>query len=575
MPFDTLAMAAAADEIGSVVHAQIQKILQPSASAVALSLYGEGRQQWLVLSADPRYAHVSLTEGKVAKAFATPSSFVMLLRKYLEGVRIANVAQVHEERILHVTCGSGERETRLIVEVMGKHSNVILVDPVYTILGALKIIPPRLSRVRPIIPGQMYQAPPVRGRDEEIFSPGERIDPSIQPEELRLLLDQAPASTPLGYALLGLLPGASTFLAGQIALSAGLDSKSPLGETALPRVVQVCQSFYDLYRTRAWRPTVFVDVRDRADIAPYKPIGVRDPQEMESMSAAIQLVLGAGESRDSLATSRKVILAEIDRARHGASGRLKSLLKGLEASGEAEIVKERGQLILAYQWAATPRASELRIPDLDMVIPLDPERTATQNAEQVFRRYQKLRDAAVRIPGLLTAAQTELTRLDELITFVLLADSEGALADLRRELRPDDLQVQKPSPRRSRRGPRRFRHITGFIAVAGRSARENEEVTFHLAGGEDLWLHARERTGSHVLLQIRQVAPSDEVVAAAARRAAYFSEGRDDSAVDVDVAPVREVRRVSGGLPGRVTFRKSRTFRVAPSLEEWRQETNS
>ena len=228
---------------------------------------------------------------------------------------------------------------------------------------------------------------------------------------------------------------------------------------------------------------------------------------------------------------------------------------------------QRGQLILAYQYRLSPRAELLEIPELETSIQLQPELSPTENAEKAFRRYRKLRDARARIPDLLHSAETEVGRLEDLATFIRLAGSEGELRDLERSLEGQQTGGAPTRKRETRRGPARY-HMDGLSLIVGRNARENEEVTFRLARREDLWLHARGRTGAHVILQSDGV-PSDEALEAAAAVAAYFSEGRNDTAVDVDVARVRDVRKIPGGPPGRVTFRGERTLRVAPGTGDW------
>ena len=227
---------------------------------------------------------------------------------------------------------------------------------------------------------------------------------------------------------------------------------------------------------------------------------------------------------------------------------------------------QRGQLILAYQHAIGPRASTLEIPDLGLQIPLDPRLDAQANAERAFRRYRKLRDAAQRIPHLLKGSRTEQARLEDLAVFLELADNEADLRQIQREIAAVPAEV--PSSRTPRRssGPPRFR-LGSFTVITGRNARENEEVTFRLGTRGDLWLHARGHTGAHVLL--RGPDPSDDVIHAAAALAAYFSAARHDTAVDVDVTAVRNVRKLPGGPPGRVSYRNERTVRVEPGRGEW------
>jgi predicted ribosome quality control (RQC) complex YloA/Tae2 family protein len=286
------------------------------------------------------------------------------------------------------------------------------------------------------------------------------------------------------------------------------------------------------------------------------------------MSEAVEQVLGGAENRDPLSAPRSTLVREVERARRAAERRVTSMREGLQASAEAGEARTRGQLILAYSHAIEPGAAILSIPDMGMEIPLDPALPPQGNAERAFRRYTKLRDAAVRLPGLIAEAEQEAARLADLEVFARLADTEGALRDLQREIAGD--RGERPARKPAKRGPLRYRRGT-FEAMVGRNARENEEVTFRLAGKDDLWLHARERTGAHVVLRQGLSAP-DEVVAAAAALAGYYSESRSDSRVPVDIAPPRMVRKIPGGPPGRVSYRNERTLVVEPTVDGWEQE---
>jgi predicted ribosome quality control (RQC) complex YloA/Tae2 family protein len=569
MPFDTLAMAAISDDLrDAALGGQIQRIIQPSAPSVSLAVYAGGSLRWLVLSADARYARAHLASERLAKAFATPSSFVMLLRKHLEGSRLLDIEQQSYERVLRLVCGGPAHQVTLVVEVMGKHSNIILLDADETVLGAIKIVPRRQSRVRPIIPGGRYTPPPARERDEELFGAGARVDPSTSPRDFMQLLSRAPADTRLTQALLGILPGAGPFLAHEIAARAGIDPNAALLDVSLERVHVAGAELYGLYQSRDWRPCTFVDARAKSDFAPYVPVHERAPVPVRSMSEAVEASMGRDESRDALGATRKSILERADRALAAARHRVSSLYEGLIASEEAENAMQRGQLVLAYQYLLPPRAQVLEIPELETTIQLDPELSPTQNAEKAFRRYRKLRDARTRIPDLLQSAETEVGRLEDLVTFVRLAESEGELRELDRSLDRPSGDQKAPGKRQKRRGPARY-GLDGHSLIVGRNARENEEVTFHLARRDDLWLHARGRTGAHVILHAADGTPSDEILQAGAAVAAHFSEGRNDTAVDVDVARVRDIRKIPGGPPGRVTYRGESTVRVAPGLGAW------
>jgi predicted ribosome quality control (RQC) complex YloA/Tae2 family protein len=565
MPFDSLTMAAVSDDVRArAVGGRIQKIIQPSLEAVALSVYRDGARHWLLLSADPRHARVALTDDRLAKGFAAPSPFVMLLRKYLDGARLLDVTHMPHERILVLTAPNA----RLIAEVMGKHSNVILVGHDDRILGAVKMVPPRLSRVRPIVTGHRYEPPPARSRSPDLYPAGPPVDPYQDPESFAELLRSADLNTPVRDALLGLLPGAGPFLVEQIALRAGVDATHSLAETSAAALLQASYSVFKLLVTREWEPVTFQDRRGRADFAAFVPLGVEDIEPAPSISHAIERAAGATESRDVLGTVRNAVRDQVVRARRGAERRVASLSEGLAAAQNAEEIMQVGQLVLAYQYLLEPGAKELVIPELETVIPLAPLLTPSENAERLFRRYRKLRDARERIPALLDAARADVEHLHDLESFIALADTEVDLRVIEREISAEPQSAALKSKPGRRSGPRRYTRGE-FTAIVGRSARENEEVTFRLASRDDRWLHARERTGAHVILRGPRDAPVD-VLESAAALAAYFSEGRTDTAVDVDIAAVRDVRKIPGAAPGRVTYRNFRTVRVQPSTGEWK-----
>ena len=569
MSFDALAMAAVADDIrAALAGGRIQRIIQPSAAAVAFAVYHQGTQTWLLLSADTRYARVQVAEERLAKAFATPSMFVMLLRKHLEGARILDPEQPQGERVLRLPCQAGPITLTLVVEVMGKHSNIVLVGEDGSILGAVKLVPHRLSRVRPILVGLRYEPPPPQSRNEAFYPPGARLDPAASPAQVQVLLETVAADVSPSASLQGLLLGASPFLVEQILRMADGIAAQSLHEVDIGNLLASANHFYEMYQSRAWCPSIFTDSRGRWDFAPYEPLGKENVLCCKSMSQAIERCLGQIESRDSLGSARKAFLNEADRAAETVRRRVESMREGLAATAQAESVMQQGQLVQAYQHAVQDGSSTLVIPELDLTIPLDPLLAPNENAERLFRRYRKLRDARKKLPQLLEQAETEVARLGDLAAFGLLAESEADLRALRNEVSTElERPLKTKAKPRKKRGPAQF-SLSGVTALVGRNARENEEVTFKLARRDDLWLHVRERTGAHVILQGGAVM-SDQVVAEAAALAAYFSEGRSDSAVDVDVAPVRAVRKIPGGAPGRVTYRDFRTIRVAPTAEGW------
>lgn len=568
MPFDTLTMAAMIDELQTfVAGGRLQKILQPSPTSVGLAIYHGGGQHWLILSADPQFARIQRAGTKLAKAFATPSSFIMLLRKHLEGARITAVKQVPGERICWLECEGGEGRHAIVVEVMGRHSNVILVDQDRSVLGALKIVPPRQSRLRPVLPGHPYVPPPEQQRDPEIYPPGPKVSVAADFDQFQTLLHDA-AGSPAVRALQGLIQGASPFVCSQIIITAGLSEQSPLDKADVARLAQAARSLFLLPETRAWRPCTFTSSRGRPDFAAFTPLQVAGVRAAATVSEAIDRTVGSLETQDPLAVARRALLRDIARKQSTARGKLESLREGLVAAQRAHGVMQQGQMLLAYRHLVEPRQVSLDLPEFALTIPLDPGLSVQDNAARLFHRYRKLRDAQHKLPAMILDAEHEVQRVEDLHVFAQLTRTEADIRMMTRDMRDDDREPSGKTTKFKVKGPPRYR-MEGFTAIVGRNARENDEVTFRIGQRDDLWLHAREQTGAHVLVQAQQRDIPEQVVEAAARLAAYFSASRNDTHVDVDSTRVKNVKRVQGGVAGRVHYAGSRTLRVEPSLKDW------
>jgi predicted ribosome quality control (RQC) complex YloA/Tae2 family protein len=566
VPFDALTMAAAADDLHAVIcGGRVQKVIQPSQWSIGLSIYAGGESHWMLLSADPAMARVHLSSQRLAKAYAEPTPFVMLLRKYLDGGRVVAVKHLPYERILELEVQARGDEVRLIGEVMGRHSNVMLVEG-SRVLGALKIVSPAKSRVRPILPGHEYSPPPAQPPPAVLNLPT-RVDPARNAGEFVAALSRIPSQITLQSALSGVLPGAGPFLVTEIIARCGLPMESVLGSADPKLVTDAAASLYELYQTRQWHPCTFDGSRGRRDFAPFLPTGMERVQKVDSISEAIDAATAGLESRDALQSTRAVLLKDIERAEGLLARRVSSMRTGLEAAESAEELMQQGQLILAFLHLVSPRAPSLDLPDLGVSIPLDPRLTPQQNAERLFKRYRKHRDATKRLPDLIARAEADLARLTDLKAFAGIATTETELRALRRDLEGDKQEVKRKGKASQPVGPAGFA-LGNHHALVGRNAKENETATFKLAKRDDLWLHARERTGAHVILA-GGASANEEIIQQAAQLAAYFSEGRSDTRVDVDVTSPRNVRKIPGGPPGRVTYRDFRTLRVTPTRDGW------
>jgi predicted ribosome quality control (RQC) complex YloA/Tae2 family protein len=594
MAYDSITTAAVAAELrGRLTGGRVDKIVQPSTFAVALLIRAGGANHWLVLSAHPQHARVALSAERMAKAFDEPSPFVMLLRKHLDGARLATVEQVGRDRVLRLAFRAHAASATLIAEVMGRHSNVILVDDKDIILGAVKRITPTLSRQRVVLPHHPYTPPPVQTQPPPLASEP-KLDPlTATPEALAAALAARPDDAPLAQALVDVLAGVSPQLAREVAYRLAGATDVPLGAQRA-RAGAALDVLRALLAPDRRQPSLVRHGGKIVDWAAYPLLqhGV-EPERYDSISAVLDEVYSGLESGDALGAPRAGLRAAIMQHRTRLARKAESLRAGLRSREELDALRVQGEMVLAFAHAIVPGQRELRLDDPPLVVPLDPTRTPAENAQAIFQRYRKARDAATRVPPLLAEVEVDVQFLDAALLFVEQADSAQALKEVKDDLVAAGFRLPgekarpaQPAPkgkggkyhpggkeasRKSAAAPAlRFTTRDGLEVLVGRSARQNEVVTFELAASGDLWFHARGLPGSHVVLKTAGRTPPATSVEQAAELAAYYSRGGDSTSVPVDVVPARHVHRVKGGKPGLVRISGETTINVRPRAEATR-----
>jgi predicted ribosome quality control (RQC) complex YloA/Tae2 family protein len=588
MPFDSVTTRAVADDLRlHLIGGRVDKIMQPEAMAVALLFWAEQENQWLVLSAHAQQARVQRTTRKQASAFSEPTSWVMLLRKYLEGSRLVAVEQQGVDRVLRLTFQGGPVRSVLIAELMGRYSNLILADPELVVLGALKHIHPDQNRFRVTLPHHPYLTPPM-----PMQPPPHQDCPKRDPlhtlggdlaADLAIFEDQAL----LWKALLDLVDGLSPTLAREVVyVTTGAVDTVVGGRRDLASATALLAAIRERYGAGRGAPSAVWEGEKLREYAPYpvRQFG-SEPTLYGDLVELLDVVYEPARTPDPIAHPRAALLALIDPHRAALRRKITSLESTIVGPERLAELRNQGEMVLAYQHGIEPGQRELAVPETGLTIPLDPALTVLENAQRFFKRYQKARDAAAITPGLLEAARQDLDYLDQLALHAALASDPQSLAAVRGEARevlagPEPAgKIRKGAkPGRGGKGkgaggqappratPLRLRAADGTEILVGRSARQNEELTFRLAGPRDIWLHARQIPGAHVILRVAGQSPSPEALHDAAALAAYHSRARDSTTVPVDYAPVRNVRRIKGGKPGMVHYSGESTINVRPRL---------
>ena len=614
-PYDVLTIAAIADELSATIgNGRIQRVGLLDPRTIGAEIYAGGQRHYVIASANDRQPRLRLAPEMPSLDSALITPFGLLLRKHIRGGIILGVDQPPLERLVRLSIAKrqaplkkrrdalepdvtevdvddleleddelGVHEARegvalnhvaLYVELMGRHSNLILVDDDGRIMESAKRVTPDMSRVRSVLPRLPYAPPP----------PPDRLDPrSITPDTVARLLDALPPDAELARALVSSYRGISPVMAHEIVFRATASSETQAGGVNAESAESLARETLALLeplRTTAWSPQIYRrrDHSDPGEVIACSPIlmthlaAEHDVSPAESMSQALALAESAagrpGPARH--AQRRQRLLNSVAAAREKAERRLAALATEAVRAAEAERLKTAGELIYAYLWQIEPGQVLL---DVDgESIPLDPGLTANENAQAYFERYRKAQSAQAQLPELVEESRAEIAYLDQLATLIAQAPGFSELEALAAEW-AEQSPLDHASPPKQTTAPRQPRALVdahGNSVYVGRSGHQNELVTFDIAGPDDSWLHARSVAGSHVVIRWRSADghESPDTIEAAAALAAWYSAARESGRVEVDVARRRHVRKIKGAGPGMVTYRNERTIRVQPAPEE-------
>jgi len=536
---------------------RIVKIHQPTPFDLVLTVRARGGTRRLLLSANPSAPRLHLTEQSFANP-TEPPMFCMLLRKHLEGGVIQAISQVALERIVHLDVLTRDELgdpaiRRLVVEIMGRHSNIILIDPATgTILDGIRHVTPAISQYRVVLPGRPYVAPPAQ----------DKLNPlEVSRDAFFAALDFNAGK--LDQQLVNRFLGIGPLLAREIVHRAGLPTREALWE-AFSRLMD--------------------DVRAHR----YRPMRVRTETGKDAFAAVpLSCVAGEAITYDSISrllddvfrerTEREAIRQRLGDLARVVKNEIKKgerkrqlLLDALAEARDAERFRLFGELLTAHLHQIPRGASEIQLPNyyedgLPMVtIPLDPAKSAAENAQAYFKKYNKAKGAAEAAAAQLAQTEAELRYLETVaqqLEDATLAEAEEIREELIEQgyLKPDKGVRRKSQPIASR--PAMFRSTEGYTILVGKNNRQNERLR-RQAAPSDTWLHAKDIPGAHVI--IRGTGYGEATLLEAAVLAAYFSKARHSSRVPVDYTEVRHVRKPSGAKPGFVIYERQKTLYVTP-----------
>lgn len=567
MNVDTLTIAAVVEELQqTILGGRVQHVLLPGPLSIGLEIFGAGRRHQLLASANPRSARLHLVSSRLSRGVEQETPLLLLLRKYVRGGIITAIEQPELERIVVLSITkypSGrkdeedeedddpqeERHCELVIELLGNRANLILLDDDNLILDAAKRVPGRAD-VRSIFPRAPYELPP---------QPANRFDPR---DASLSAVGEARART---GDLARTIPAVYTGVSPQLAREALARAAARAGTQEAVTDALIAEELRRLF-SDPFAPSLAWDGEQPIAFAPYLMQQYDDVRPVPSISSALETFFAASERLTAHAQRRDQLLGQLGEVRMRCVRQCEALERELERAQALDLLRWEGEMIYAYAHAIEPRQTLLTVEDKQ--IRLDPQKTPSENAQARFRAYDKAKGALTGVPERLAAAQGQLNYLDESIALLELADGYEAIAMIERELTEQGLiGGGRGRPKGPRSRPLQLRSSEGVEIWVGRSAGQNEEITFNLARPDDIWLHARGIPGSHVVVRTGDNA-GDDTLLEAAGLAAYFSKARGSTSVEVSLCQRRHVRKVAGGPPGLVTFRNERTIRVAPLSPE-------
>jgi predicted ribosome quality control (RQC) complex YloA/Tae2 family protein len=564
MHVDHLTLACLRDRLDGLLGARVQRVVLTNDRSIALELYA-GRRLHLLMAADSQHPRMLLVPEKPRRGVQTATPLLLLLRKWVRGSRLVDVTQPPWERILTLHFDGEAGPCRLVAELIGRYSNLILVGPDGDVLEAVKHVGPEINRYRVTLPAHPYEPPPQ--------PPNRRRPTEVTAEEWAETLADAEPDRPLRRLLTGELFAVSPTAAREVAARTAGDPEAEVEEATADGVTRVLAELFSPLIDGEWAPHVALDVSGEViAFAPYELRQYERTEPVDEISEAMWRYFQQRLTSDAYAAARQRVRELVEKAREKVEHALDQVRARRVSQEEVDALREAGELLLSYQHQVEPGAREVTVPGYDgepRAIELDPKLTPVENAQAYFERYRKAGRAAKEIPARIRALKADLDYLEQLGADLALAESRPEIDAVHEALVEAGWAPRKPKQSSSgmAKRPRRF-DVGDFPIFIGRNAPQNEQVTFQRGDPDDLWLHVRGLPGAHVVVKSGGRPVPDEVVKEAARLAAYYSSARESDRVDVDVTERRYVKRAPGRRPGMVTYRNERTLYVEPASPE-------
>ena len=525
-----------------LVGGRIQKINQPFEQELVLQIRSNRKSHKLLLSAHSVFGRVQLTETTFENP-AIPNTFIMVMRKYLQGAVIEVIQQVENDRILEISVSNKNEigdsvAVTLVIEIMGKHSNIILLDKASgKIIEAIKHVGFSQNSYRTILPGSTYVAPPQTGSLNPFTVGDEKLFQILQTEEIE--------PKRLQQIFQGLGRDTATELSGRLTADKLKTFRSFFASPTHPSLTE-----------KSFSALLFSDSKT----------------QMSTLSELLDTFYKDKAERDRVNQQASELIRRVENELEKNRKKLGKQEEELLATENAEEFRQKGELLTTFLHQVPNDQNQVELDNYytgeKILITLDKALTPNQNAQRYFKRYQKLKEAVKHLTSLIEETRNTILYLESVETALAQA-SLSEIAEIREELiQTGFIRRRQREKIQKRQKPEKYLATDGqTIILVGRNNLQNDELTFKIAKKDELWFHAKDIPGSHVVIT-GNLQPSDEVKTDAAELAAYFSKARLSNLVQVDMIETRKLNKPTGGKPGFVTYTGQKTLRVTPDEEK-------
>lgn len=542
----------------ALLGGRIAKIAQPEADELLLTVKAPSGQRRLYISASASLPLVYLTDENKPSPFTAPN-FCMLLRKHIANGRIVSITQPSLERIIvlgieHLDELGDLCRKKLVIEIMGKHSNVIFCDEDDRIIDSIKHVPAQMSSVREVLPGRTYFIPDTMHKADPL---------TISESDFAELLRQKPSA--LSKALYTSLTGISPVVAEEICFLAGLDSALPpseLSDDLMTHLYRQFSLFLDQVREEDFHPAIYYRNNEPQEFAsvPLTHLEGCAYQEFETISQVLSSYYAVKNRitriRQKSADLRHIVQTALERNRK----KYDLQARQLKDTDKRETYKVYGELLQTYGYQAEPEAKELEALNYytnEMIrIPLDPTKTPLENAKRYFEKYNKMKRTYEALSHLIVETRDEISYLESVSNALDIARTEDDLAQVKEELTQSGYVRRKFTKKKEKFKSMPLHYISsdGYDMYVGKNNFQNEELTFSFASGNDWWFHAKKVPGSHVIVKSQGEDMPDRVFEEAGKLAAFYSKNNGSEKVEVDYVEKKHVKKVKGQKPGFVIY---------------------